>query len=168
MPLIVRWPGVVKPGSRPSPLVQNIDYAPTFAEIAGAKVPEGLHGRSLVPILRGETPADWRTSIYYHYYDPGHGVTKHYGVRTADFTLADFYPLKEWELYDNRKDPQQLHSVYGDPAYAKTVADLTAELERLRKQYEPAFDPLAAEVRAAAKQRPAAEGAKRKAGKAKP
>lgn len=168
MPLIVRWPGVVRPGARPAAMVQNIDYAPTFAEIAGGKVPDGLHGRSLVPILRGETPADWRKSLYYHYYDPGHGVTKHYGVRTERYTLADFYPVKEWELYDNEKDPRQLRSVYADPAYAKTVAELTAELERLRKQYEPGFDPLSAETRPAAKQRPAAEGAKRKAGRAKP
>ena len=144
MPLIVRWPGVVKPGSRPAELVQNIDYAATFVEIAGGKVPAGLHGRSLVPILRGETPADWRKSLYYHYYDPGHGVTKHYGVRTERFTLANFYPVKEWELYDNEKDPQQLRSVYADPAYAKTVAELKAELERLRRQYEPGFDPQAA------------------------
>jgi arylsulfatase A-like enzyme len=137
MPLIVRWPGVVKPGSRPTPLVQNIDYAATFVELAGGKIPDGLHGRSLVPILRGETPVDWRKSLYYHYYDPGHGVTAHYGVRTDRFTLANFYPVKEWELYDNEKDPLQLRSVYADPAYAKTVTELKAELERLRRQYEP-------------------------------
>ena len=143
MPLIVRWPGVVKPGSRPAAMVQNIDYAPTFTEIAGGQVPDGLHGRSLVPILRGETPADWRTSIYYHYYDPGHGVTAHYGVRTERYTLADFYPLGEWELYDNEQDPQQLRSVYGDPGYAETVVRLTAELEQLRQRYEPGFSPRA-------------------------
>ena len=141
MPLIVKWPGVVKPGSRPSQLVQNIDYAETFVDIAGGKIPDGLHGRSLVPLLRGEAPADWRKSIYYHYYDPGHGVTKHYGVRTDRFTLVNFYPVKEWELYDLEKDPQQLRSVYAEPAYAATVQELTAELERLRKQFEPAFDP---------------------------
>ena len=66
MPLIVRWPGVVKPGSRFTPMVQNIDYAETFVDIAGAKLPAGLHGRSLVPILRGQSPADWRQSVYDH------------------------------------------------------------------------------------------------------
>ncbi|HEY3322852.1 MAG TPA: sulfatase [Planctomycetota bacterium] len=145
MPLIVRWPGVVKPGSRPTALVQNIDYAATFVDIAGGEIPVGLHGKSLVPILRDQPPADWRKSLYYHYYDPGHGVTKHYGVRTDRFTLVNFYPVKEWELYDNEKDPQQMRSVYADPAYAKTVEELKAELERLRLQYEPAFDPQAAE-----------------------
>lgn len=145
MPLIIRWPGVVKPGSRPSALVQNIDYAATFVEIAGGKAPDSLHGRSLVPILRGEMPADWRKSLYYHYYDPGHGVTKHYGVRTERFTLANFYPVKEWELYDNEKDPQQMRSVHADAAYAKTMTELKTELERLRLQYEPGFDSQRAE-----------------------
>ena len=153
MPLIVRWPGVVKPGSRPTPLVQNIDYAATFVEIAGGKIPTGLHGRSLVPILRGETPADWRKSLYYHYYDPGHGVTKHYGVRTDRFTLVNFYPVKKWELYDNDKDPLQLRSVYANPAYAPTVAELKTELERLRQQYESDFDPQTVEPPAAANRR---------------
>ena len=135
MPFIVCWPGVVRPGSRPTPMVQNIDYAPTFTEIAGGKIPDGLHGRSLVPILRGETPADWRQSVYYHYYDAGHGVAKHYGVRTGRYTLVHFYKSDEWELFDLEKDPQEMRSVYGDPAYAATVTELKAELERLRVRF---------------------------------
>jgi len=136
MPLIVRWPGVVKPGSVFTPMVQNIDYAETFAEIAGAKAPDGLHGKSLVPILRGEKPSDWRKSVYYRYYGPGEGVAKHYGVRTERYTLAHFYETDEWELFDNEKDPQQLHSVYADPAYAKAVDDLKIELARLRQVFK--------------------------------
>jgi arylsulfatase A-like enzyme len=136
MPLIVRWPGVVRPGSRFTPLVQNIDYAPTFVEIAGGRAPDNLHGHSLVPILRGETPADWRESLYYHYFaGGGHGVPKHFGLRTDRYTLARFYETDEWELYDLQKDPRQLHSMYADPAYAKTVAELTSELARLRLKY---------------------------------
>ena len=145
MPLIVRWPGIVKPGSQPTALVQNIDYAATFVDIAGGKTPTGLHGRSLVPVMRGATPADWRKSLYYHYYDAGHGVTKHYGVRTDRFTFVHFYPVDEWELYDNQKDPLQLHSVYAEPTYAATVTELKAELDRLRQRYERDFDPQAPE-----------------------
>ena len=136
MPFIIRWPGVVKPGARFTPFIQNIDYAETFVEMAGAKCPEGLHGRSLVPVLRGETPSGWRTSVYYHYYDPGHGVAKHYGVRTDRYTLAHFYETDEWELFDNQKDTAQLRSVYADPAYARTVETLKAELARLRALYK--------------------------------
>lgn len=140
MPLIVRWPGVIQPGTRFTPMVQNIDYAPTFVDMAGGKAPEGLHGQSLVPVMRGQTPADWRKSIYYHYYDPGHGVAAHCGVRTEQFTLAHFLAKDEWELYDLQKDPQQLHNVYAAPAYAKTVAETQAELTRLRQHFKDSDD----------------------------
>ena len=136
MPFIICWPGVVKPGTRFTPFIQNIDYAETFVEMADGKIPDGLHGRSMVPVLRGTTPSDWRQSVYYHYYDPGHGVAKHYGVRAARYTLVYFYETKEWELFDNAKDPQQLRSVYADPAYAQSLAELKAELEHLRTHYK--------------------------------
>lgn len=135
MPFIIRWPGVVQPGSRPAAMIQNIDYAPTFAEIAGGQIPSGLHGRSLVPVLRGETPAEWRTSVFYRYYDPGHGMPQHLGVRTARYTLAHYSAADEWDLFDRDKDPLQLRSVYADPAYADAVASLKAELSRLRALY---------------------------------
>jgi arylsulfatase A-like enzyme len=135
MPFIIRWPGVVRPGSRPEAMIQNIDYAPTFVEIAGGRVPPGLHGRSLVPLLRGETPAVWRTSLFYRYYDPGHGVAQHTGVRTARYTLARYPATGERDLFDREKDPDQLRSVYADPAYADTVKDLQTELDRLRALY---------------------------------
>ena len=104
-----------------APFIQNIDCAPTFVEMAGAKTPDGLHGKSIVPILRGETPADWRKSAYYHYYDQNgaHNVANHYGVRTGRYTLAYYYATDEWELFDNEKDPQQLRSVHADPKYAR-------------------------------------------------
>jgi arylsulfatase A-like enzyme len=135
MPFIVRWPGVVQPGARPAAMIQNIDYAPTFVEIAGGQTPSGLHGRSFLPILRGETPADWRTSVFYRYYDPGHGVPQHLGVRTDRYTLAHYSATDEWELFDREKDPAQMRSVIADPAYADTVKALKAELARLRALY---------------------------------
>ncbi len=135
MPFILRWPGVVKPGSRPAAMIQNIDYAPTLVEIAGGQTPPSLHGRSFLPVLRGETPADWRTSVFYRYYDPGHGVPQHLGVRTARYTLAHYGATDEWDLFDREKDPDQLRSVYADPDYAVAVAELKAELARLRALY---------------------------------
>ena len=136
MPLVVRWPGVVKAGSRFTPLVQNIDYAETFVDIAGGKIPAGLHGRSLVPILKGQIPKDWRQEVYYHYYDPGHEVAPHYGMRSGRYTLAHFYRTQEWELYDLKKDPHQMRSVYFDPGYAETVKQLRAKLTDLSAQYQ--------------------------------
>jgi len=142
MPYIIRWPGVVKPGSRFTPFIQNIDYASTFVDMAGGVIPEGLQGQSMVPVMKGETPSDWRKTIYYHYYDPGsHNVPKHYGVRTERFTLVFFYNSNEWELFDLQKDPKQLRSVYDDPAYAHEVVELKAELARLRKLYRDTDGP---------------------------
>jgi arylsulfatase A-like enzyme len=136
MPLILRWPGVVKPGTRIGDFVQNIDYAPTFAEIAGGPIPDGLHGRSFVPILRGRTPSDWRKSVYYQYYDPDHGVVPHYGIRTQRYTLAHYPRTDEWDLYDLEKDPRQMRSVTSDPAYTQTLADLKKELRQLQTTYQ--------------------------------
>ena len=135
MPFIIRWPGVVKPGSRPDAMIQNIDYAPTLVEMAGKKAPSGLHGRSLLPILRGETPADWRTSVYYRYYDPGWGIPQHNGVRTKNYTLVHYFETDEWDLFDLKKDPGQMQSVYANPEYADVVKNLKAEIETLRRQY---------------------------------
>jgi arylsulfatase A-like enzyme len=138
MPFIIRWPGVVKPGKRFTPFIQNIDYAPTFVEMAGGRIPDGLHGRSFVPILRGEKPADWRKSVYYHYYDfkGAHNVANHYGVRTERYTLAHYYETDEWELFDNKKDPKQLRSVYDEPGYAKTLQTVKGELNGLRARFQ--------------------------------
>jgi arylsulfatase A-like enzyme len=135
MPFIIRWPGVVKPGTRIKPFIQNIDYAPTFVEMAGGKVPEGLHGRSFLSILQGKTPRDWRNSVYYHYYDSGHGVPKHYGLRSGRYTLANYYEVGEWELFDNRRDPAQMKSVAKDPHYASVMETLKLELWEMRQRY---------------------------------
>ena len=141
MPLIVRWPGVVKPGSENRDLVQNLDFAETFLDMAGAKIPADMQGRSLVPLLKGETPKDWRNSVYYHYYEwygPGtvHDVQRHYGVRTQRHKLIHYYLINEWELFDLENDPNEMRSVYDAPAYAGVVKELKAELERLRTQYQ--------------------------------
>jgi arylsulfatase A-like enzyme len=96
-----------------------------------------MQGRSLLPLLKGETPEDWRESIYYQYYEfPGsHNVRRHYGVRNHRYKLIHFYMIDGWELYDLEKDPQELNSVYGEPAYAKITDEMRKELLRLRKKY---------------------------------
>lgn len=136
MPLIVRWPGVVRPGSKNADLVQNLDFARTFLHIAGVAQPAEMQGRSLVAPLRGSTPEDWRKSVYYHYweYPAVHSVNRHYGVRTERYKLIRYYQLGEWELFDLVKDPNELRSVHGDPAYAKVQAELEAELERVQRE----------------------------------
>lgn len=138
MPFMVKWPGVTKAGSVNEELVQNLDFAETFLEIAGAEIPADMQGRSTVPLLKGESPEDWRKSIYYHYYEfPGaHSVRRHYGVRTDRYKLIHYYRIGEWELFDLTQDPDELKSVYNDPKYAEVQARLSEELKRLRDQYK--------------------------------
>ncbi|MBL6711934.1 MAG: sulfatase [Pirellulales bacterium] len=142
MPLIVKWPGVTKSGAVNEDLVQNLDYAETFLEMAGAAVPDDMQGRSLVPLLAGDTPDDWRESIYYHYYEyPSvHMVPRHYGVRNDRYKLMHFYQFDEWEFYDLETDPDELQNLYEDPNYADEIAAMKVELERLRTHYEDDSD----------------------------
>ena len=151
-PLLVRWPGVTKPGSTNADLASNIDFAATFLEAAGVDAPKDLHGRSLVPILKGQTPGDWRKSFYYHYYEyPGpHSVRRHYGVVTDRYKLVHFYELgvDYWELFDLKTDPKELTSVFGKPEYADVQSELEKELARLRKDLKvPDPDPAEAEIK---------------------
>ncbi len=137
-PLLIRWPGHVAPGSTTDAMVSNLDFAATFLDLAGAEVPADMQGRSLKPIFTGQTPEDWRTSHYYHYYEyPAvHCVERHYGVRTRTHKMIHYYNRGEWELFDLASDPMELTSVYDDAAYADVVTELKAELERLRTHYQ--------------------------------
>lgn len=136
-PLLMRMPGVIAPGSVNRDLVSNLDLAETFLDVGRQPIPSDMQGASMLPLLRGERPKDWRQSFYFHYYEKGvHSVAPHDGVRTNRFTLAHFYETDEWELYDLTRDPQQMRSVYADDAYQSTVKELKTELIRLRKLYK--------------------------------
>jgi arylsulfatase A-like enzyme len=142
MPLIVKWPGLTKAGSRNHDLVQNLDYAATFLEAAGVPVPSDIQGKSLVPLLKGDTPGDWRESIYYHYYEyPSvHMVPRHFGIRTDKFKLMRFYQFDEWEFYDLEQDPDELTNQYNNPRYASRINQLKEKLEQLREEYRDDSD----------------------------
>ena len=139
MPLMLRYPKEVKPGRVSDAMVLNLDFAPTFLDYAEVRAPAEMQGESFRAIARGEKPGDWRTSMYYHYYEypqGWHNVKRHYGVRTQRYKLIHFYyDIDAWELYDLEKDPHELNNVYGDPGYAAIVKQLHTELERLRKKY---------------------------------
>ena len=136
-PLMIRWPGKIEPGSVNDDMVMNLDFAQTFLEAAGEPDPEEMQGESFLPILQGQTPDDWRTSVYYHYYEfPGaHSVRRHYGVRDERYKLIHYYHVGEWELFDLNKDPQEMRSVYAEAAYEPVKARMLAELNRLREYY---------------------------------
>ncbi len=151
MPFIVRYPRGIKPGSVSEDIALNVDFAETFLDYAGVSIPQDMQGRSLRPLLRGETPGDWRDSMYYRYWmhRPHFDVAAHFGVRTDRYKLIYSYRLPlgaagalaeptppEWELFDLEKDPAEMNNVYDDPAYADVVNELKAELRRLRKELE--------------------------------
>jgi arylsulfatase A-like enzyme len=149
LPLIVRWPARVRPGSSSDAIVNNVDFAPTLLDIAGAAAPSLMQGRSLVPLLDGSPPPDWRTASYYRYWMhmTHHDNPAHYGIRTRDFKLVFFYGLPldapgalpgptppHWELYDLRTDPHEMRNLYTDPSYTEAVRRLKGELTRVRNE----------------------------------
>ena len=135
IPLLARGPGI-KPGAVTDLFALNADFAPTFLDLAGVKIPADMHGRSLAPILRGEKPTGWRDSVYYRYYhDPGHHNTRaHYGVRTATHKLIHYWKTDAWELFDLVKDPTEQKNLVTDPTQAATIAKLKTEIVRLQKE----------------------------------
>ncbi len=148
MPLLVRYPKMIKAGSRSDAIVNNTDFAPTLLELAGVEAPSSMHGRSIVPLLRDREPADWRKSTYYRYWMhmTHHDNPAHFGVRTKRYKLIFFYGLHYvperrkptqpgWELYDMKNDPHEMNNLYGDAKYAGVVKELKTELRRLRRKY---------------------------------
>lgn len=147
-PLVMRLPAGYERRGDVDEMVQNIDYAPTFLELAGAPIPADIQGVSLVPLLRGKaaTRADrdairhWRDAIYYHYYEypAEHDVRRHYGIRTDRYKLIHFYghDVNAWELFDLKNDPHELHNLYGQPGYETLQRQLHHRLELLQIQYD--------------------------------
>jgi len=151
MPFVMRYPGEIKPGIVNDDIILNIDFAPTFLDYAGQPVNPDMQGRSFRSNLTEKTPKDWRTSMYYAYWEhlAAHGVPAHYGIRTKRYKLIFFHgqglgdtirekfkPTEpEWEFFDMEKDPYEMNNVYDDPAYADVIKDLKKELLQLKEHY---------------------------------
>ncbi len=137
-PLVMRLPKDFERQGEIHEMVQNIDYAPTFLELAGVKVPEDIQGVSLLPLLKGEHPADWRKSLYYHFYEypAEHKVKRHYGIRTERYKLIHFYnDIDVYELYDLLNDSSEMHNLYGQPGTEDITKELKIQLSALQEQY---------------------------------
>ena len=138
-PLLIRWPNEIKAGTTNDEMVQNLDFAQTFLDAAGIDAPADMQGESLIPLMKGEEEKWDRDAVYYHYYEyPAvHMVKRHYGIVTKEYKLIHFYyDVDEWELYDRKKDPQEMKNVYDDPAYADVVKELKIKLTDLRVKYK--------------------------------
>ena len=136
MPFIARWPGKIKPGSRPAAMIQNIDYAPTFLEIAGEEIPSEVQGKSMLPIFKDDKQ-EIHDSLYYAYYELGeHAVPQHFGVRTRSQKLFYLPQTDEWQMFDLQRDPMELVNVYNDAGYSEARVKLTDEYHRLRTKFD--------------------------------
>ena len=144
VPWMIRYPGLIQPGSTSDEWVESIDNAPTIIDMAGISVPQDMQGKSLVSIFRDKAPAEWRKSMYYHYYEfqAPHWVLPHYGVRTERYKLISFYTINEWEMYDLEKDPDEMDNLLVEagksvrPGYEEQLKDLVAQLKELRDYYK--------------------------------
>lgn len=151
-PLLMRLPEGYKRRGEVSEMVQNIDHAPTFLDLAGAKIPADMQGCSMVPLLKGEkTIGKWREAIYYHFYEfpAEHMVRRHYGMRTERYKLIHFYnDIDEWQMFDLASDPHEMRNVYGDPAYAKVRKYMHRRLRQMQRKYD---DPIESQLARSAK-----------------
>jgi arylsulfatase A-like enzyme len=139
IPLMIKWPNVIKPGTTNDEMVQNLDFAQTFLEAAMIEAPDDMQGESIIPLLKGNVEKWNRDAVYYHYYEyPSvHMVKRHYGIVNKEYKLIHFYyDVDEWELYDRINDPNEMTNVYNNPDYKDIVKKLTEELYELRKKYK--------------------------------
>ena len=136
-PLLMQWKGKIPEGITNDKLVSNLDFAQTFLDVAEVPAPDRMQGRSLVPLMMGKTPENWRDYLYYHYYEfPAvHSVRKHEGVTGEKYKLIHFYELDEWELYDLEKDPMEMNNIYEDNSYDSIKNVMTDRLKRIKTQY---------------------------------
>ncbi len=138
-PLLIKWPNKITPGTTEDEMVQNLDFAQTFLEMAGVNAPEDMQGESLVPLLTGKKEKWDRDAVYYHYYEypAEHAVKRHYGIATKEYKIIHFYhDVDVWELYDRLNDPQEMNNVYNDPKYAEVVAEMKQKLKEVREKYK--------------------------------
>jgi arylsulfatase A-like enzyme len=137
-PLLMRYPAKIKSGTVITGMALNLDFGPTFLDLAGVPEPNYMQGTSLVPLFNGNIPKEWRKSVYYQYFEyPGwHAVKRHYGIRTERYKLIHFYyDIDQWELYDLKKDPNEMLNVYNDPAYQPVRDSLTVQLRLQQEKF---------------------------------
>lgn len=140
MPLLMKYPKSIQPGTVVTALTQNLDFAETFLDYAGVPIPKDMQGKSFRPVLENRVKNDdFRRALYYHYYDyPAfHMVKKMYGIRTFDYKLFHVYDdIDEWEFYDLNKDPKELNNQFQNPDYATIIETLKKQLLQLQKDYK--------------------------------
>ena len=146
MPFLVRYPKTVKAGQSFDTIIENVDYAPTMLDFAGAAIPQSVQGRSFKYLLETGKEADgWKKAAYYRYWMhmAHHDNPAHLGMRTKRYKLIYFYGCNYqggyqtpagWELYDMKNDPHETRNLYHDPNHAKLAQSLKGWLAKVRKR----------------------------------
>ncbi|MDH3648688.1 MAG: sulfatase [Saprospiraceae bacterium] len=147
MPLVMRFPHRIEPGQIIDRIVLNLDFAPTLLDYAGVDIPDDFQGRSLRVLAESDGPVDdWRTSMYYHYYEYPHGwhnVKRHEGVRGERYKLMHYYnDIDAWELFDLQDDPTEINNQIDDPQMEGKIVELKQEMARLKQKYQVPLDEL--------------------------
>jgi len=134
VPLVMRWPKAIKPGTKIEQMALNVDIAPTLLELGNAKSPEKIHGRSLVPLMKGQPVSDWRTSALFEYFfeKPYPRVPTWSAVRSDTWKYIHYPDLPDMdELYDLSADPYEMTNVVAKPQAAEQLAKLKSQLAKL-------------------------------------
>ena len=142
VPLFVRYPPLVNAGTEIDAFALSVDHAPTLLDLAGVGIPGEMHGRSLIPILKGEAPADWRDSFLIEYYSdtvmPRLVKMGYKAVRTRSWKYIHYVDLEGVdELYDLERDPYEMLNVIDDPQAKVALGEMKSELKRLMDQTGP-------------------------------
>jgi arylsulfatase A-like enzyme len=143
VPLLMWDPAgrVTRPGLRPRQFALNIDIPATLLDLAGLPIPPTMQGRSLLPLARGETPADWRQEVWIEHLMMEPSIRKHESVRTERYKYARYFeasPVLE-ELYDLQEDPLETVNLVTAPAFQPVLEELRKKTDRLRDQYGGPF-----------------------------
>ena len=139
MPLLMQYPKEIEPSSVISEMTQNLDFAPTFLDMAGIEIPKDMQGISFKKVLYGEEAEIGRDAIYYHYYDfPAfHMVKRQYGIKTDRYKLIHFYDdIDTWEFYDLEKDPKEQNNLIDAEEYQDEVEIMHQKLDSVQQHYQ--------------------------------
>ena len=147
MPFVIRYPKEVPAGQRLDDMILNVDFPLLFADYAALPTPTGMQGRSFRSNLQGQTPTDWRESMYYRYWLHHPLYPAHFGIRNQRYKLIFYYGQgldkpgaseettgPAWEFFDLQNDPYEMHNAYQDGDYQDIIADMKKELIRLRRE----------------------------------
>ncbi len=139
VPLFVRYPKMIKPsgaGATREQAALNVDIAPTLLELAGAPIPKEMHGRSLAPLFKGDSPK-WRDAFLTEYFAEERfpNIASWRAVRATRWKYIHYTELEGAdELYDLKADPGEMKNLIADPGAQQALKEMKRELQRLLKE----------------------------------